>query len=162
MLNKLEKRLKNTKLESIKLSDLVKIVDVMGIFDVDAVVQDDRRYSIKRIRAEAADCAVVLELGDVEYPDKDGKLVREFTELTIDGTAIEVNETTGDVDIPVNKCMKSIITDFLANKDKYTDVYQKLQRIREIQEQIYMAEVNRLSIHNGLVDRLSERGGLFD
>jgi hypothetical protein len=159
MLNKLEKRLRSGKLETIKLIDLAKIVDVVGIFDTDAIVDSGKRYVIKSVKSETKDSACILELSTIEYPDKEGRLVREFTELSVDGTAIEINETTEDVDIPVTPGMRIIVLDFLTNKDKYVDVVTKMQRLSELQQIFYVAELSRLEIHNGIIERT---GGVFD
>lgn len=158
MLNKLEKRLRSSKMDSISVLDLAKIVELIGVFDMDAIVQDGKRYIVKTVKAETNDSACHIELGCIEYPDKDGKLTKDFTEITVDGVAIEVNDSTAGVVLPVSLAMNTIIDNFLSHKDMYSNIYQKLERLAELQQAMYMAEMSRIEIHDSIMMRMAERG----
>lgn len=160
MLNRLEKRLKANG-ECIRISDLAKIIDVLGIFDTSAIIVDSRRYITKLVKKEAKDSACSIELTIVEYFNSTSTLQREYTEMCIDGTVIELSESTSEITIPINDALQSVIMNFLAHKETYTDIYKKLERISELQQSFYGAEMSRSDLQETILTRAHERG-LFD
>jgi hypothetical protein len=160
MLNKLEKRLRNTG-ETIRVSDLLRIVDHVGIFNSDAIAHEGRRLITKRIQVIYEKKSFVVEETLLERVDEDGKRTTDCTELIVDGKRIEITLKGLDAKFPVCGALKHIVGDFLKNKDLYSGVYANLGELAGIQEELYVAEKLRESVQNAMTNRMAT-GGYHD